>query len=195
MSKSLKNAELKQSAIVQAALDLFLNQGFGNTSMDSIAIQAGVTKQTIYRYYSSKQDLFVAVMGKIQTEMPNPYEFGDAELEEELNNFGRDLLAFHLTPTALGIYKIMLNEGGQESLLQPFMQAGPNRVMKPLHLWLQARYPKLQDTAFLAQMFASMVLVLRNQLLMRGEACITYIEQQTHVNKVVRLFLHGLPVK
>ena len=195
MSKSLKNAELKQSAIVQAALDLFLDQGFGNTSMDAIAIQAGVTKQTIYRYYSSKQDLFVAVMGKIQDEMPSPYEFGDAELEEELNNFGRDLLAFHLTPTALGIYKIMLNEGGQESLLQPFMQAGPNRVMKPLQILLQARYPKLQDTAFFAQMFASMVLVLRNQLLMRGEGCITHTEQQTHVNKVVRLFLQGLPIK
>lgn len=194
MPKSVKNAELKQTAIVQAALDLFLQQGYGATSMDMVAIHAGVTKQTIYRYYVSKQALFVAVMEKIRAEEPPAYEFGDADVATELNRFGCDLLAFHLTPAALGVYKMMLNEGGRESLLQPFLQAGPNRVMRPLQVFLHERCPKLQDATFYAQMFAGMVLVPRNQLIMRGKGRITRAEQETHVNKVVDLFLHGLPV-
>jgi len=192
VSKSQQNAELKQASIVQAALDLFLEQGYGATSMDSVASQAGVTKQTVYRYYPSKEELFTAVMGKIRADEPSPYAFDDADLNTELSNFGRDLLAFHLTPAALGVYKMMLSEGGQESLLKPFMKAGPNRVMKPLIEFLQKHHPEPGDVAFYAQMFASMVLAPRNQLIMKGKGRITPAEQETHVSKVVRLFLQGM---
>jgi TetR/AcrR family transcriptional repressor of mexJK operon len=192
VSKSQQNAEQKQATIVQAALDLFLEQGYAATSMDAVASQSGVTKQTVYRYYPSKEELFTAVMEKIRADEPPPYAFGDGDLDAELNNFGRDLLAFHLTPAALGVYKMMLSEGGQEGLLKPFMKAGPSRVMKPLVEFLQQRHPELEDMAFYAQMFASMVLVPRNQLIMQGKGRITRAEQETHVHKVVRLFLQGL---
>jgi TetR/AcrR family transcriptional repressor of mexJK operon len=192
VAKSLQNAEQKQATIIQAALALFLEQGYAATSMDTVASQAGVTKQTVYRYYPSKEELFSAVMEQTRADEPPPYTFGDADLGTELSNFGRDLLAFHLTPAALGVYKMIFSEGGQEGLLKPFMKAGPSRVMKPLVEFLQQRHPELEDTAFYAQMFASMVLVPRNQLIMQGKGRITRAEQETHVNKVVRLFLQGL---
>ena len=192
MSKSLQNAEQKQFAIVQAALALFLEQGYAAASMDAVASRASVTKQTVYRYYPSKEELFTAVMEKIRADEPAPYVFGDADLDTELSNFGRDLLAFHLTPAALGVYKMMLSEGGQESLLKPFLKAGPNRVMKHLVAFLQKRHPELEDMAFYAQIFANMILVPRNQLIMQGKGRITRAEQETHVNKVVRLFLQGM---
>ena len=173
-------------------MNLFLEQGYAATSMDAVASYAGVTKQTVYRYYPSKEELFTAVMEKIRADDPPPYAFGDADLDTELNNFGRDLLAFHLAPAALGVYKMMLSEGERESLLKPFMKAGPNRVMKPLMEFLQQRHPELEDAAFHAQMFASMVLVPRNQLIMQGKGGITRAEQETHVNQVVRLFLQGM---
>jgi hypothetical protein len=72
------------------------------------------------------------------------------------------------------------------------MQAGPKRVMKPLLKFLQKRHPELEDAAFHAQMFANMVLVPRNQLIMQGKGRISRAEQDTHINKVVRLFLQGL---
>jgi TetR/AcrR family transcriptional repressor of mexJK operon len=192
VSKSQQNAEQKQATIVQATLNLFLEQGYAATSMDEVASQAGVTKQTVYRYYPSKEELFTAVMEKIRADEPSLYAFGDADLDTELSNFGRDLLAFHLTPAALGVYKMMLIEGGQENLLNPFMKTGPNRVMRPLREFLQKHYPELEDAAFYAQMFASMVLAPRNQVIMRGQGHITRAEQGAHVNKVVRLFLQGM---
>jgi TetR/AcrR family transcriptional repressor of mexJK operon len=192
VSKSLQNANQKQATIVKAALELFLEQGYAATSMDAVASQAGVTKQTVYRYYPSKEDLFTAVLEKIRADEPATFTFGDADLDTELSNFGCDLLAFHLTPAALGVYKMMFSEGGQESLLKPFMKAGPNRVMKPLMEFLQKRCPELEEVAFYAQMFASMVLVPRNQLIMQGRGRITRADQETHVNNVVRLFLQGM---
>lgn len=195
VSKSLQNANQKQATIVQAALNLFLEQGYAATSMDAVADLAGVTKQTVYRYYPSKEDLFTAVMEKIRAEEPPPYVFGNGDVDSELSNFGGDLLAFHLTPAALGVYKMMLSEGGQENLLKPFLKAGPNRVMKSLTEFLQERFPKLEDVAFFAQMFATMVLVPRNRLIMQGKGRITRAEQETHVSKVVNLFLQGMQTK
>jgi TetR/AcrR family transcriptional repressor of mexJK operon len=192
VSRSQQNAEEKQAAIAQAALDLFLQQGYAATSMDAVAAVAGVTKQTVYRYYPSKEQLFTAVMEKIRADETPPRQFGGADLETELNNFGRDLLAFHLKPAALGVYRLMLSEGGEESLLRPFLQAGPNRVTQLLTEFLQQRYPGLEDTAFYAQMFVSMVLVPRNKLIMQRKGRISRADQEAHVSKVVRLFLNGL---
>lgn len=192
MSTSIENAEKKQNGIVQAALELFLQQGYGDTSMDAVARQAGVTKQTVYRYYPSKETLFVAVMEKIRAEETAPYRFGDGSLEEELTNFGKQLLAFHLSPGALGVYRMMLTEGGQENLLKPFMDAGPTRVMQPLMAFLQQGCEGLDDVAFYAQMFATMILTPRNQLMMSGKGRISKSAQEEHVQKVVELFLKGL---
>lgn len=52
----------KQSAIVRAARNLFLEGGYAKTSMDSIAEAAGVGIKTVYRHFLNKDDLFSAVM-------------------------------------------------------------------------------------------------------------------------------------
>jgi TetR/AcrR family transcriptional regulator, mexJK operon transcriptional repressor len=52
----------KPEAIVAAAQRLFLRSGLRQTSMDAIAAEAGVAKQTVYRYYGSKDRLFVEAL-------------------------------------------------------------------------------------------------------------------------------------
>lgn len=52
----------KQSAIIRAARNLFLEGGYAKTSMDSIAEAAGVGIKTVYRHFLNKDDLFSAVM-------------------------------------------------------------------------------------------------------------------------------------
>jgi AcrR family transcriptional regulator len=52
----------KRSAIVSAARTAFLEAGYANTSMDSIAKSAGVGIKTVYRHFENKDDLFSAVM-------------------------------------------------------------------------------------------------------------------------------------
>lgn len=51
----------KRKAIMGAAEALFAARRFHEITMDEIALRAGVGKGTLYRYFSSKQDLFSAV--------------------------------------------------------------------------------------------------------------------------------------
>ncbi|MET9391243.1 TetR/AcrR family transcriptional regulator [Streptomyces sp. NPDC006624] len=54
-------AERKRQAIVRAARELFLREGFG-VGMDAIAAEAGVSKVTVYNHFGSKEALFTAVI-------------------------------------------------------------------------------------------------------------------------------------
>jgi TetR/AcrR family transcriptional regulator, mexJK operon transcriptional repressor len=56
-------SERKRLAIVEAALRLFLRDGFARTSVDAIAEEAGVSKRTIYNHYGDKENLFLSVVG------------------------------------------------------------------------------------------------------------------------------------
>ena len=49
---------MKEKHIVDAARKLFYKFGFKKVSMDEIAREAGVTKKTVYTYFSSKEELF-----------------------------------------------------------------------------------------------------------------------------------------
>ncbi|MBR1883339.1 MAG: TetR/AcrR family transcriptional regulator [Clostridia bacterium] len=48
---------MKKEQIVEAARRLFHKFGFKRVSMDEIAMEAGVTKRTIYMYFESKEEL------------------------------------------------------------------------------------------------------------------------------------------
>ena len=48
---------MKGEQILNAAKKLFTNYGFKKVSMDEIASDAGVTKKTVYTYFSSKEEL------------------------------------------------------------------------------------------------------------------------------------------
>jgi AcrR family transcriptional regulator len=188
MSKTLQNAEQKQQGIVSAAEALFLRQGYGVSSMDQIAQEAGVTKQTVYRYFPSKADLFGAVMQRVRTAQAEPYRFGGGAIAEELAGFASYLLGFHLQEKALGLYRIMLSEAAQQNLLATFKSQGPQQVMQPLIEYL-GQQTQLEDPAFCAQMFATMILAPRNQMLMSNTQVMKKSAQKEHVQKVTTLFM------
>ena len=53
-------AEAKEK-IVQAAIESFAQTGFDRTKMEDIAKRLGLSKGTIYLYFKSKEDLFLAI--------------------------------------------------------------------------------------------------------------------------------------
>ncbi|MFX1277256.1 MAG: TetR/AcrR family transcriptional regulator [Promethearchaeota archaeon] len=56
-----REKEARRSAILESAKKLFLNLGFENTTMKNIAIEAELSKGTLYNYFKSKDDLYLAV--------------------------------------------------------------------------------------------------------------------------------------
>jgi AcrR family transcriptional regulator len=54
--------EVTQLAIEEAAFQLFMNQGYHATSMRQIADQSGLALGGIYNHFSSKEEIFAAIL-------------------------------------------------------------------------------------------------------------------------------------
>ncbi|HEY6632803.1 MAG TPA: TetR/AcrR family transcriptional regulator [Rhizobiaceae bacterium] len=85
----------KRAAVLDAAAELFLRQGFAGTSMDEVAARAGVSKQTVYAQFSSKEALFTAMAQGMTESAGTVVQRGLADLPVGLT------LAQHLTAYAL----------------------------------------------------------------------------------------------
>ncbi len=57
-----KKGELTRLAVEDAAVELFMKQGYHATSMRQIADQAGLALGGIYNHFSSKEDIFAAII-------------------------------------------------------------------------------------------------------------------------------------
>jgi len=53
----------RRADILRAAADLFGRRGYGGVQVDDVARAAGVGKPTLYRYFASKEELFLQVFG------------------------------------------------------------------------------------------------------------------------------------
>lgn len=61
LSRREREKLARKEEIINAAENLFYEDGYDNVSMDQIAKKAEFTKRTIYQYFTSKEDLFFAV--------------------------------------------------------------------------------------------------------------------------------------
>jgi AcrR family transcriptional regulator len=56
------NAADRRAAILDAARSAFADRGYHETSLDSVADRAGVSKALLYEHFSSKRELYVAML-------------------------------------------------------------------------------------------------------------------------------------
>ncbi len=61
VTRKEREIEFKENLIVDAAEQLFTDKGFEETTMDDIAKQAEYTKPTLYKYFKSKEEIFLSV--------------------------------------------------------------------------------------------------------------------------------------
>jgi len=69
-----------RKAIIDAAIGLFTEKGFEQTSMDELARAAGVGKGTIYGYFKAKEEIFLAYC---EAEIDFAFAALDRKLDEE----------------------------------------------------------------------------------------------------------------
>jgi TetR/AcrR family fatty acid metabolism transcriptional regulator len=85
--KDTDNKPGKRELILRAAVKVFSSKGYHNTRMEEIAAAAGIGKGTIYEYFSSKLQLFQAMLeGSLQYyfELLNQESFKMMPLQERL---------------------------------------------------------------------------------------------------------------
>jgi len=86
-----KRKERTRTALLDAAVEVFVKRGFNAASLDEIAETAGYTRGAIYKHFESKEDLFFAVNERIN--------------EQSLEEFGRRFT--DLTATAEHVHEIV----------------------------------------------------------------------------------------
>ena len=100
--------------VVDAARRLFLADGFAGTSMDAVVAEAGVSKQTLYRYFPSKLDLLAEV---VTSELdaaglfPEPGPLHSiADLRAQLLGVARGLIDELMRPERVGLLRLVFGE-------------------------------------------------------------------------------------
>ena len=66
VSKQAQRSARTREALLTRCLQLFAQRGFSSTSVDDVASAAGVTKGAIYWHFSSKEDIFHAILDRIR---------------------------------------------------------------------------------------------------------------------------------
>ena len=107
--------------ILLTAADLFANRGYEAVSMNDIAQQAGVSKANVFHHYTSKNDLYLAVVRRACTHSRERLAgLGSPQgtLSERFNTFARGMLGDMLDQAQ--VTRIILRE-----LLLDGEQRGP----------------------------------------------------------------------
>ncbi len=127
----------KRRAVIEAAARLFMRQGYGATSMDAVAREAGVSKATLYAYFDSKGSLFAAIVGEACARQAEGgqcvFAEEEGDLAERLLRLGRSYLSFLMRDEVLAIHRVVLAEGPRfPELGRAFFEAGPRRMVARL---------------------------------------------------------------
>ncbi len=118
----------KRRQIMDGARAAFLAAGFDGASMNDVARSAGVSKGTLYAYFSSKDDLFEAI---IRAEKAQAAERlcafkREGDVREMLTDFGVRLLGRMSEPATLALARVVIAATGKfPNVGRAFFEAGP----------------------------------------------------------------------
>jgi TetR/AcrR family transcriptional regulator, mexJK operon transcriptional repressor len=124
----------KVGQILDAARHLFLEQGYSNTSMDSVAKRACVSKATLYAHFDSKERLFSDVVAAARSSLNESLAAitrnDDLEPAETLRLIGRQFLRFVTAPGPLALFRVVIGETQRfPELGQNVFQTGSNQIL------------------------------------------------------------------
>lgn len=163
--------ETKRAQIRAGARRLFLHRGFAGASTDAIAAEAGVSKQTLYAYYPSKEELFEDVLRQMTVDSPqSPFAHMDgaspespAALHRILHTLAQSIIAVSMQPEYLALVRTIIAEASRFPQLSTLFRATvPEQAMRSIAMLLdQARANGvIQDGNFdaMARMFVGSLL-------------------------------------
>ena len=158
--------EARREAILEVASQVFLEFGYDRASMAEIVKRIGGSKSTIYGYFASKEELFLAVTQAagerhMATALAEIAEYRGGDLEAVLTRFAEKLVGFLTSAEAVSAHRMVLGAAGHSDIGELFHEAGPERAMAVLaELFRQAMELgelRREDPWILAQHFGALV--------------------------------------
>ena len=111
--------DAKRREIVAMAWEVFREKGFDGASMSDVAERLGGSKATLYRYYSSKEELFAAALEQMIGESGGRIFAGlwdEGELRPRLLEFAKVYMANRMRLDMIAIERALIAEGERSDL-------------------------------------------------------------------------------
>ncbi len=121
----------KRDEILSVAARIFNKNGYARTSMSAISKEVGGSKETLYNYFSSKEDLFAEVMITVMesqaSKLKKTIDNLDGDLKETLEEFAIAFLELKTSPKLISFIRAGIAEAGHSNLGQKLYEVGPKQ--------------------------------------------------------------------
>jgi TetR/AcrR family transcriptional repressor of mexJK operon len=150
----------KRQAVLDAARRVFSEKGY-NASMEEVAFEAEVSKQTIYNQFGSKEQLFHAMVDDRVSEMVAPLTeaAADADPRDVLTRIGRLYHTKVIGPDNVKMIRAMIAAPHAAGVMRDLYAHGPSRLARTFADWLTAQHAagrlKIDDAVLTAEHFIS----------------------------------------
>ena len=121
--------DARREAILDVARDVFLEEGYANASMSTIAARLGGSKGTLYNYFKNKEQLFAGYVVR-HCAWQRDAMFGLSgeidDIRDALIQVGRTYLSIVLSDFSLRNFRVIVAEAERNPEIgQAFYEAGP----------------------------------------------------------------------
>ncbi|MCQ4159371.1 TetR/AcrR family transcriptional regulator [Roseomonas sp. GC11] len=194
--RNMPEAE-RRACLLQAARHIFLREGYAAANMADIASLAGMSKKTLYQLFSSKAELFEALV--VYSLSPLRPEMDDTGLDMEQALYRRlqRIAQVLLVPEQIGLLRLVSAEGQRyPELADAFNRIGPGGSAEELERWLaaqaQAGRLEIEDARDCAHMLIGMVLGGLHIAMLLGLMDRPPLEPlEARLRQATRIFLRG----
>jgi AcrR family transcriptional regulator len=165
MRRTRPRGEVRRAQILDAATEIFLENGYGGATIDLVVERAGASKATVYSFFGGKDGLFAAIVEERVQRILSA--FGDPEVvhsdvRHALAHIAERYMEVAMAPDAIGFYRLIIAEGIRfPELARTFYQLGPERTQAHLagmlSVWRKRGLIRLDDPQLAAVQFIDAV--------------------------------------
>jgi AcrR family transcriptional regulator len=187
--------------LIAAATRVFLRDGYGSSSIDKVAAEAGVSTRTIYERFKNKGDLLGAVVSRlVERDMETVLateELDRMEPRQALTTIGEVVTGRACNPDSAALFRICAAESHRFPELAAKMRGSAKaRVDDAIANYLRTQTLRgtlsLADPHRAASLFLQMVCAELHECLLFGSAeDMAKIDSDAHLKHVVDIFLNG----
>ena len=125
--RRLREKRQRMESILEAAKNIFFSKGYAKATMDEIALEAAISKPTIYQYFKSKDDLFFSLMLPVVEEIGKQFEQIVKGIDEGRYESGADLIGAMFE----GLWNSYATAPDVFRIVQLFQQTGLVQELNP----------------------------------------------------------------
>lgn len=146
-------AAKRREQLLDTAVRLFADKGFGGATTSELAKAAGVTEPIIYRHFSSKKELFIAVIERTGARTIEEWERALRQSKDPAQRLRRLIGANPtVTPRGSGIYRVILQ--AMMEIDDPEIRLAIQKHVQALHRFVSDEIRRVQDDGLVSKAFS-----------------------------------------